>query len=175
LIGCIAFAFLDKILFLFRTKKDLRQYLGVALARIVNIDVSESNPDKVEMGIGVNPDMINDWVNEIWEIFDVDGSGDLDFDELNFFIGEVFRTAGIKIYYNKHDLDDLFSYQDRDNDGTISKDEMKAFLMKLGETKCKHPDMVSLTKYKTGNGGGGYFEEVLDDFEKAKDAEEVNP
>ena len=77
MIGCIAFAFLDKILFLFRTKKDLRQYLGVALARIVNIDVSESNPDKVEMGIGVNPDMINDWVNEIWEIFDVDGSGDL--------------------------------------------------------------------------------------------------
>ena len=51
--------------------------MGVALARIVNIDVSESNPDKVEMGIGVNPDMINDWVNEIWEIFDVDGSGDL--------------------------------------------------------------------------------------------------
>ena len=121
LLGCIAFAFLDKLLILFRTKKDLKQYLGAALARIVNIDVSEANPDKVEMGIGQNPDVINDWVEEIWDIFDVDGSGDLDLDELNFFVGEVFRTSGIKVYYNKLDLNDLFSYQDKDNDGTISK------------------------------------------------------
>lgn len=140
----------------------------MALARIVNIDVSESNTDKVHMGIGVNPDIINDWVDEIWEIFDVDGSGNLDFDELNFFVGEVFRTAGIKIYYNKFDLDELFSKQDRNNDGTISKDEMKAFLMKLGETKCKHPDMISLSQYKFAPEDSGYFSEVLENFEKAQ-------
>lgn len=69
------------------------------------------------MGIGQNPEVIESWLNEIWEIFDCDGNGYLDYDELNFFTGEVFRTAGIKIFYKANDLRDLFNKQDNNDDG----------------------------------------------------------
>jgi hypothetical protein len=101
----------------FRTKKDLRQYLGVALARIVNVDLPSNSTHTIEMGLGQNPDYIEGWLDEIWNMFDVDGNGYLDFDELNFFVGEVFRTSGIKIFYDLEDLKDLFRNQDDNDDG----------------------------------------------------------
>ena len=117
----------------------------------------------VVMGVGQDPEVINNWVEEIWAIFDVDGNGYLDLDELNFFVGEVFRTSGLKIFYDMQDLKDLFSKQDKDDDGSVSKDEMKDFLVRLGGKKNKHPTFMDLQKYKNGGYYGGLvkaFEDV---------------
>ena len=151
LLMCIASQFIDRIIVLFRKKKNLEQYLGVAMARIVNIDLDIDSPEIVEMGLGENPDVIESWVNEIFEVFDVDGNGYLDLDEVNFFVGEVFRTAGIKIFYNNLDVTDLFAKQDDNDDGTVTKDEMKSFLLRLGSLPLVYPELLKIDKYRTAD------------------------
>ena len=120
----------------YKKRKNLEFYLGIALARIVNIDLPEDSPDLVELGLGVDEDDIDSWVTEIFEVFDGDGNGYLDYEELDYFVMECFRTAGIKVYYRRDDVGRLFSKTDANDDGQVTPEELKTFLMALGHKRA---------------------------------------
>ena len=68
-----------------RKKTNLEPILAVALARIQNVDVK--NPDeKILMGVGVDPQNIEDWVVDIWESYDQDGNHLIDKFEIKTFV-----------------------------------------------------------------------------------------
>ena len=91
--------FCEKFKRLWKGNKDIEAYLGVALARINNTDI-EVDSKRVIMGVGSDPNNINDWVQDIWESFDRDGNGQIDKYEVKSFIDQTFRTAGINLDYD---------------------------------------------------------------------------
>ena len=70
-------------------------------------------------------------VESIWEIYDVDKSGDLDKEETRKFCNDTMgekdesgNTKGI----SDEDFDEIFEKFDEDGSGTVDKDEMVAFI-----------------------------------------------
>jgi len=45
---------------------EIQSHLAVSLAKINNLNEDRIQKDIVEIGVGTDPDNINDWVNEIW-------------------------------------------------------------------------------------------------------------
>jgi hypothetical protein len=86
---CFILGFLVYIFFTLRKfcrkKKDIEKFLGVALARIHNVD-AESEGQRVRMGVGLDQRNINEWIEDIWESFDRDGNGSIDKFEIRGFI-----------------------------------------------------------------------------------------
>lgn len=64
---------------------DLEACLGVALARINNVDVTNKQ-DRVSMGVGEDEKNIHDWIEDIWESYDIDGNGLIDKLEIKTFV-----------------------------------------------------------------------------------------
>ena len=79
-----------------RKKVDLEAVLGVALARINNVDI-EDKSERVEMGVGTDEQNIRDWVDDIWGSYDSNANGLIDRLEIKAFVSETLKTAGIKI------------------------------------------------------------------------------
>ena len=80
------------------------------------------------MGVGSNPQNIKDWIEDIWESYDIDGNGLIDKLEIKTFVAQTLKTAGIQVKYSDEDFDDLFGKMDYLNDGYLSKVEMTHFL-----------------------------------------------
>mmetsp|Transcript_6639 Transcript_6639/g.10671 ORF Transcript_6639/g.10671 Transcript_6639/m.10671 type:complete len:116 (+) Transcript_6639:238-585(+) len=90
-----------------RDKKDVEGHLGVALARINNVDVS--NPKaRVIMGVGTSAKNIEEWIEDIWDSFDRDNNGSIDKREIQKFLDQTFEAAGMKLQYTQDDFDELY-------------------------------------------------------------------
>ena len=45
---------------------EIQSHLAVSLAKINNLNEDRIQKDIVEIGVGTDPENINDWINEIW-------------------------------------------------------------------------------------------------------------
>jgi len=74
LIGSVfAFRFMKRE---FRKKVDLELHLGIALASIINGEGTYKN-EIVAMGLGTNHDVVEQWIDDMWEFFDKQYKGTL--------------------------------------------------------------------------------------------------
>lgn len=86
--------------------------------------------------MGGDLEAIEDWINDIWHTYDKDNTGIIDKHQLKKFIDHTFRVANIVYPYNDQDLDQLFDSIDLTENGTITRAEMRFFMVKLsGSTK----------------------------------------
>lgn len=129
-----------------RKKTDLEPILAVALARINNVDIKDPE-EKIHMGVGGDPQNIDDWVTDIWESYDQDGNHLIDKFEIKTFVAQTLQTAGIVIKYSDEDFDDLFDQMDYMRDGYLSRVEMKHYLRYLADLK---PPSKQYIQYLTG-------------------------
>ena len=86
----------------------------------------EREPPKTEDILTAN--LIQHSVNKIWNDYDTDNSGQLNFDESKVFISDSF---GGTMVMKDADLKKMFDKIDTDGDGLINKGEMAVFLLKL--------------------------------------------
>ena len=126
----------------FREKKDMESHLGVALAKINNVDAEKG--DIVGMGVGTDKENIEDWVDDIWNSYDRDNNGSIDKTEIRRFLDQTFQTAGVVVEYTDDDFDELYEKIDITEDGLVSKAEMRNFLKKLGSKKM--PTIADVTQ-----------------------------
>lgn len=139
----------------FREKLSVSSILGLALANICNEE--NQNPHNIiENGVGKTPDVITEWVDDIWDTYDVDGDGNLDRREIRKFVDQTLEKVGIKdkVAYHEYDLDEFFEEIDVTENGIISRAEMRNFFRKLGKRK---PDdllrkKIGLRVYKVRDG-----------------------
>ena len=94
LVLCAFLLFFKQIRDYCRNPVDLEAFLGISLAKINNVDAA-SKKDRVEMGVGSNPQNIKDWIEDIWESYDIDGNGLIDKLEIKTFVAQTLKTAGI--------------------------------------------------------------------------------
>ena len=77
---------------------------------------------------------ILDIIEQIWPIYDVDCSGDLDKDETREFITQFMQAVGFDGDDNFQEddvFDEMFKEFDADGSGNIEKEEMYDFIAKL--------------------------------------------
>lgn len=72
-------------------------------------------------------------VNEIWDTYDINKSGDLDKEELKKFAKDAMGRMGIELDEEKFEsqFDSEFQAMDLNKNGVIEKSEMQAFIKKL--------------------------------------------
>lgn len=153
----------------FREKISISAGLGIALAHISN-DESKNPWNLIEHGVGTDADVIREWVDDIYDTYDLDGGGDLDRREIKKFVDQTFEKANIKdlVPYTDFDLDVFFDEIDVTANGLISKPELRGYLRKLGK---KDPDQLlkkkiiqKIGKYvvRTDTTGRKYLELLFD-------------
>lgn len=71
-------------------------------------------------------------INQIWPIYDVDQSGNLDQDETRRFVRQYMEASGFDEAEFKEDIFiEMFNEFDEDGSGLIEKDEMYDFIAKI--------------------------------------------
>ena len=75
--------------------------------------------------------IIDNYVNEIWTVFDSDDNGTLDKEETRSFIRKMLEEVGENPEFSDEEFDKCFKEFDADGSSTISKQEMKDFIMKI--------------------------------------------
>ena len=70
--------------------------------------------------------IIDQLLDEIWEKYDVDRSGDLDKEETKAMLMEIAADKGLT--YRPEKFDSTFAMMDHDKSGTLDKHEMKLCL-----------------------------------------------
>ena len=80
-------------------------------------------------------DKINSMIEVIWEEYDTDRNGVLDFHEIKKFIVNLYQTSGITYQFSEQELYDLFRCIDKTDNNTVSKYEMEVFLKSIGSVK----------------------------------------
>ena len=73
---------------------------------------------------------LEDCLNDIWDNYDADGNGTLEYKEAKKFLKDVLKESGIDHIQSK-DLKKAFEDFDEDKSGAISKDEMKVLIRLL--------------------------------------------
>jgi hypothetical protein len=111
--------------------------LGLALAKISN-DEDRNPTNVIKHGIGTDKDNINQWVEDIWETYDLNDDGNLDKREIKKFIDQTLAKINVHYPYDEFDLDDFFRDVDLTHSGMISRPELRNFFRKLG---AKEPDL----------------------------------
>jgi Ca2+-binding EF-hand superfamily protein len=81
------------------------------------------------------PDVVKDLIDEIWESYDKDDSGQLSKAEMKPFVQEYLNKIGDADRLPQKQFDSMFASLDENNDGTISKAEMKEFIEKIRATE----------------------------------------
>ena len=70
-------------------------------------------------------------VDEIWDSFDIDGSGQLSKDEVKEFVLEYMPDFKKDFTFSEAEFDELFRQFDTDGSGEVDKQEMADFIFKL--------------------------------------------
>jgi Ca2+-binding EF-hand superfamily protein len=70
-------------------------------------------------------------VNNYWDIYDTDRSGQLDKDEARRFVAETLGLIGGSDDFSNDAFEQIFNNFDQDGSGTIEKDEMVGFLRSI--------------------------------------------
>lgn len=70
-------------------------------------------------------------VNEIWDIYDTDGSGHLDMQEMKVFFEDFMPSMKHDFAISDEDFVKIFEDFDEDMNGTIQKREMVVFIKRL--------------------------------------------
>ena len=73
---------------------------------------------------------LNECLNDIWDNYDADGNGTLEFNEAKKFLKDVMKESGIEELSTK-ELKNAFDDFDEDGSGAISKDEMLILIRML--------------------------------------------
>jgi len=81
------------------------------------------------------PDVVKDLIDDIWESYDKDHSGQLSKAEMKPFVQEYLNKIGDADRLPQKQFDSMFSKIDTNNDGEISKQEMRAFIEKIQATE----------------------------------------
>ncbi len=81
------------------------------------------------------PDVVKDLIDEIWDSYDKDHSGQLSKSEMKPFVQEYLKKIGEADRLPQKQFDSMFSQIDTNNDGEISKQEMRAFIEKIKATE----------------------------------------
>merc|ERR1712021_73326 len=63
-------------------------------------------------------------IDQIWETYDVDKSGELDKEETKKFVQDTLGNLGSGDEFSSEAFDEVFSTFDKDNSGTVEKSEM---------------------------------------------------
>ena len=70
-------------------------------------------------------------IDQIWETYDVDKSGELDKEETKKFVQDTLGNLGSGDEFSSEAFDEVFSTFDKDNSGTVEKSEMVVFIKQL--------------------------------------------
>jgi len=70
-------------------------------------------------------------IDQMWEKYDVDNSGDLDKEETKMFVRDTLGNLGSGVEMTDEAFDELFKTFDKDGSGTIEKAEMVAFIKQI--------------------------------------------
>jgi len=70
-------------------------------------------------------------IDQIWETYDVDKSGELDKEETKKFVQDTLGNLGSGDEFSNEAFDEVFSTFDKDNSGTVEKSEMVVFIKQL--------------------------------------------
>merc|ERR1719401_2880709 len=72
-------------------------------------------------------------IDQIWDTYDVDKSGELDKEETKKFVQDTLGNLGSGDEFSQEAFDEVFQTFDKDNSGTVEKAEMVVFIKQLLE------------------------------------------
>jgi len=104
--------------------------LAISLAKINNLNDDRDQKDIVEIGVGVDPDNINDWVNEIWLNYVKKDDKMLRKVEFSKFVKNIFRITNSIFVPKDRQINDLF-IMIKLEEGKATKENMFIFLRDL--------------------------------------------
>ena len=76
-------------------------------------------------------DIIDKYVQQIWNEFDDDGNDSLDKDETKEFVKKMLHEVGESTDFSDDEFNRCFEEFDTDGNGTVDKNEMKEFIMRI--------------------------------------------
>ena len=76
-------------------------------------------------------DIIDKYVQQIWNEFDGDGNDSLDREETKKFVKKMLEEVGEDTEFSDDEFNKCFEEFDTDGNGTVDKQEMKDFIMKI--------------------------------------------
>ena len=68
--------------------------------------------------------MLKNYINNIFCRYDTDNSGTLDTREMTFFFNDLFKALNINQTITDHDSQNAIRSIDKNNDGSVSKEEL---------------------------------------------------
>lgn len=80
-------------------------------------------------------DALKEVVDELWDKYDDDFNGYLDFDETRNFMQDIMKQIPNSQEFSEEAYKELFTEIDEDESGTIEKPEIENFVKKLLEIK----------------------------------------
>ena len=152
--------------------------LAVSLAKINNLNEERASRQLVEIGIGTDPENINDWVNEIWLNYVQRDDQLLRKVEFSKFVKNIFRITQSQYVATDFQINNLFMMIKNMNEGKATRPGMAEFLKDLSrvqppahyydesnndieqdaDSPFKNPDVAGESKEKVFASGlyGGY-------------------
>ena len=97
----------------YRKKCDISGHVAVALARIHNRDCTRKQRKRVKIGVGSDPDNIEEWLEDILYTYDLDKENCMDRDAFRKFIDHTLKVGQVRFTYYPDDLDELMREIDR--------------------------------------------------------------
>ncbi len=76
-------------------------------------------------------EVLQSTVDEIWSKYDTDNNGRLDKSEMRAFVEATMTQAGVNKTITDEDFKKIFEQVDKDESGTIEKDEMAILVKRL--------------------------------------------
>ena len=74
---------------------------------------------------------LKSYVEQVWDTYDIDGNGALDFDEAHDLVKDTLQDLQIELDLSKEDYVAFFEHLDRDGNKTLNKKEIAIFLISL--------------------------------------------
>ena len=116
----------------FRKRTNITGAFACALAYVHNYE-ERDRTKHVYRGVGKNKAVINEWIDDIWEAYELGEEDHLQEREIKLLIDQTFKRVNAKIKYTDKDVGDIYNQIDVVKDGSISKPEMRLWLTKIGQ------------------------------------------
>ena len=110
--------------------------MAVVLAKIHNTIKAKSDSEMVNIGVGSNPKVIQQWVLDLWETYVIDVQYDgMTGSEFEYFVKSSFKIVKATFDFGRKDINKLIKKRFNMRHGRITKLELHSFLEHLKYAK----------------------------------------